>query len=220
MYAPSHLANEFVSSSLERRLEDRIGGGAYREVYREGNLAIKVLKPYVKKDYGLFSINFPAFLYTKIQFGIEDFNKFEYDNYRQMIGLVPLELRDSFAKIIRVEQNQNGSLSINELVTDADGCVSKTLKQYGEVRNSKFWERFNELEQLFLSNNISLFDINSENILVKELENGDTTPVLVDYKRFGTRTYPFQFGLLTESGVRKKIKRRFARIRDSYRPFS
>lgn len=204
----------------EITLENKIGEGMYREVYQEGSLAIKVLKHYIRKDYGLFHLYFPTSLYTMFKFLIKDFNEFECDNYRRMIDQIPTELRDSFAKIIGVVQYEGRSISINELVTNIDGNVSKTLRQYGKVKNSGFWKRLGELEELFISEGIPYLDIHPENILVKELKNGDILPVFVDYKRVATKTYPFQFNLLFRSEIARKIKRKFFRIRREYQASS
>lgn len=207
------IANEKIQ---DISLESKIGEGKFREVYQYENRAIKILKPYIRKDYGLFHINIPIHLYTKFKFGIADFNEFEYNNYRKIIDQVPSDIKDSFAEVFEVRQHQGDSLSINELVVNVDGSVSKALKQYGMVRNSGFWERLGKLEEFFLNKGISYLDIKPGNILVKELEDENIIPVIVDYKGVGTRTYPIQFNLLIKSQISKKIKRRFSRIRNNY----
>lgn len=198
-------------------LEDKIGGGRHREVYRYCNLAVKVLKPYVVKDYGLFSIATPTKLFSLYKVGSLDLNRVEYENYQKLISQVPEGVMDSFAKIFEISGNEGESISIGELVVNSNGTLSQTLEQYGGVKSPRFWERIKDLEQLFLSKDIPYFDIRPKNILVKEFENRDSIPVLVDYDAIGTRAFLFQINLLLKSERARKIKRRFSRIREKYK---
>ena len=143
---------------------------------------------------------------------------YEYGNYLWVIGKVPEEMRGSFAQIFEVAKSNGKSISINELVVNADGRVSKTLRDYGPVSDPVFWERLQKLEELFLSKNIPYFDIRAKNILVKELEDGHMIPVLIAYKRVGIRTYPLQLNLLTKAGMSMRIIKKFLRLRELYKP--
>ena len=213
---PTELPHTLKMGDLS--LENRIGEGKYRVVYRHSDYAFKVLKPYVKKDYGPFHVKFPTSLYVKSKFGIIDFNKHEYDNYLGIISQVPEEMRDSFTQIFEVFYIDRKSISINELVINADGQISKTLRGHGPVKDPVFWERLQKLEDLFLSRNIPYFDIRDKNIAVKQSKDGHMIPVFIAYKRVGIRTYPLQLHLLTNCGISRRIKRRFLRIRELYKP--
>lgn len=199
-------------------LDQRIGEGHYRLVYRYGNLALKVLMPYRTKDYGLFCINFPTSLYATLKFLVTDLSIAEYDNYSKLISQVPQEIRDSFAIIFGVTPFKEGSISLCELVLNADGSLPKSLNQYGVVESSGFWMRMDNIEDFFLSRGIPNFNINGDNILVKELGDGNYIPVLIDYKRMGTRAYPLQLHLFLKSESAKRVKRKFSAIREKYAP--
>jgi len=195
----------------------KIGEGKYREVYRLRDFAIKMLKPSIRKDYGLFHINFPSQLYTKHKFGIADFNQFEYDMFKEFIERVPVEFRDRFAHIHSVGQIDGKSYSLSDLVINRDGSLSKTLAQYGEIESYDFWSQIEELEGVLTDNSIPIMDIRGENVMVQETSEG-VAPVFIDFKRYGRRTYPVQFWLFLEKQLVAKMQRRFERLRELYQP--
>ena len=200
----------------ELTLDNRIGNGHYRETYRDGFLLYKVGKSHIRKRIGPFNLYFPSSLYTLIVFGTTDINSMEYKNYLDIIGKVPEPLRDSFAQIFGVFQSNGKMISINETVANHDGRVSPSLKVHGYVSNPYFWSRMAELEELFTSKDLTFFNINGGNIVVKELEDGSKIPVFIDYKRTGVRNYPLQLNLLLESERVKRTKNKFSRIREKY----
>ena len=189
-------------------LENKIGEGNHREVYLEDGLVYKAPKPYVRRRYGPFHITIPSSVYSLYELGAIDLNKFEYANYLRIISQVPNELKDSFVQIFGVitSPEDNSSLALTELVTNFDGSVSKTLSEYGTVTNPEFWERFDTIEKLFVGRDIPYFDIREGNIAVKELEDGNMVPVLIDYKKATIRAYPFQVNLLLQSERAKKLR--------------
>jgi hypothetical protein len=189
---------------------NQIGEGRYRKVYSDGNKALKILRPKIKKNYWLLQIEFPTKTYTKFKFGIDDFNRFEYETYLQIIEKIPQNLRNSFYEIYGVL----GNTHLSELVRDYDGKVSETISKKQRVGNIYFWNRINDLESLLIDKEILLMDIRGENILVREIEENKKIPVIVDYKRYGSRTYPFQF--LTKKRMVEKIRRRFKKIKEDH----
>jgi hypothetical protein len=200
----------YRSTTLEHTCH--IGEGRYRDVYAVGNEAVKVIKQFIRKDYGLFRIDYPAPFYIKHKFGIEDFNRFELDSYNQLMKHVPPGYTDSFSRIHRVVQKEGRSISISDLIRDSDGTLSKSLSDHGPVKDLEFWRRMSALRTLLLDNEIHLMDITGENIMVKKTEEY-ALPVIVDYKRYGTNTYPFQFWMLSKNEREKRIQRRFMRLR-------
>lgn len=207
-----------VDSATSYSLDEKVGEGHYRIVYRHGDLALKVLKPYRTKDYGLLRIDFPTWLYAALKFGVTDLNMSEYRNYLSLIKEVPQELINSFAKIFGVIHSKQGSTSLCELISNADGSLSQPLEQYGTMRDSRFWVRIDKLEEFFLSRGIPNFNINGGNIVVRELGDGHIIPVLIEYKRIGARTYPLQLHLLLKSEAVKRVKRKFSSLREKYQP--
>jgi len=195
----------------------KIGEGRYRKVFRVGNKALKVLRPFVRKDYGLFHVNFPTELYTKYKFGIADFNQFEYEMYHEFIERISPELRNKFSQIHEIGKSNGKSVSLSDLVVNSNGNLAKTLSQYGIVDNPDFWRQIDKLEQVLVHEEIPIIDIRGENIMVREVD-GESVPILVDFKRYGRRTYPVQIWLFSKQQLVKKMKRRFQRLRDQYKP--
>jgi hypothetical protein len=213
---PTNLAETETEHILGLISPDKkIGEGRFREAYRVGDTVVKIMKPYVCKNYGLFTIRYPARLYIRCKFGINDFNAFEYEQYKRLQSQFPKDLQGTFAKLYGTVGPFGNSISIAELVKSANGEPSKTLACHGKVKDSRFWEQLGALEQFLLDESIPLMDIRAENILVKELPDEKIIPVLIDYK-CGRRMYPFQPDLWFPSRIRAKIERRFVRIRENY----
>lgn len=195
----------------------KIGEGKYREVFRHGDKVIKLLKPEVVKDYRLFCVNFPISTYTRYRFGIADFNEFEHDVYQGFIARVPVDLRDSFSHIHSVKRVGDRSILVADLVVNDDGSISKPLSNHGCVEQASFWSRLADLEEILVEEQIPLLDIHAGNIIVKETDEGPV-PVLIDFKRCGAQTYPFQLSLCFGSGIVKKMSRKFQRLKETYCP--
>ena len=66
----------------ELKLEEKIGEGRYRNVYRDGDFALKVVKSHKRKTYFGFPVNIPTWMYLIVKFGFSDFNKHELGNYQ------------------------------------------------------------------------------------------------------------------------------------------
>jgi len=206
------MIRQDASVDLNLFPEDKIGEGRYREVYRVGKTAVKLIKPFIRKNYGVFSVDLPTNAYTKIKFGVEDFNLVEYENYRNLIQSVPRELRRNFADIYWTGVLNGRSASVSDLVCDCDGNLSKNLGSFGRVEDDFFWERMEMLEKELLRNPVTLLDIRAENIMVKN-DGRNLVPVFVDYKRCGAQSYTFQPWLISKEQQKKKIARRFRRLR-------
>jgi hypothetical protein len=194
----------------------KIGEGKFREVFLVDGFVVKTLKPIFRKNYGLFTVNLPTNVYTKYKFGIPDFNEYELEVYKEFIDKVSEGLRDSFYHIYSVLYNEGKSYLIAQVIRDNNGQISQSLKQKGNVPESSFWQRIDQLEDLLIEKDIPLLELNSSNIVARDLGNS-VIPVLTDYKRFGSKTYPAQFWLVNRSERAKKIKRRFQILRDKYK---
>lgn len=208
-----------LSDRLELSLSQpvKIGEGRYREVFRLGDQAFKILKPCVRKEYSFFHVDFPAELYTKYKFGIPDFNQFEYEVYKDFIKSIPEDFKGMFVHIHKVGRYGNRSFSLSDLVVDGNCEVSKSLLEHKPVEDQKFWERLDCMEEVLASRNVPILDIRGENIVVKE-ERGELFPVMIDYKRYGNKSYPMQVWLLSEQRLIGKMRRRFRRLREVYKP--
>jgi hypothetical protein len=205
------LNRSSIASSINPA--NKIGEGKYRDVYQVRGKALKILKPHVHK----FNLEFPTSVYTKLKFGIADFNQYEYHTYRKFIKEIPNKLKDRFAQIYWAGPYNGKSVSLSELVINSNGEVSESLSESGPVYDKNFWDAFNQVESLLLEKRIFLMDIHAKNIMVKESE-GKLAPVLIDYKRVGARTYPLQIWLLSQSRLAEKLKRKFQRLREEYSP--
>lgn len=188
----------------------KIGEGRYRRVFDiDGTRCIKILKPYVEKHYGPFSIRLPTRTYTKVKFGIPDFNEYEFQVYQQFFSSPPAHLRGCFERIL--ECSELGLVA--EIVRDFNGEMSKTLEATGIVHATGFWGKLLEVKAFLIENDIPLFDgIGSSSIMVKQLDANTAMPVLVDLKWFGPQLYPFQPHLRMQQFAREKINRRFSRL--------
>jgi hypothetical protein len=211
------VVTDYAPQPIDLENAVKIGEGKYREVYRVGNFAIKMLKHSVRKNYGFFHVDFPSQWYTKHKFGIKDFNQFEYDMFREFIERVPVDFRDRFAHIHSVGKIDGKSYSLSDLAINGDGNPSKTLAQYGEIGSYNFWSQIEELEGVLTDNSIPIMDIRGENIMVQETSEG-VAPVFIDFKRYGGRTYSVQFWLSSEKQLVAKMQRRFERLRELYKP--
>lgn len=205
--------NNILSESISS--EKKFGEGRYRAVYRIDDKVLKLLKPTIKKNYGLFSINFPLEQYVKLKFGIQDFNQFELDNYDNFIRKVPDEFKENFAEIYWAGRYNGISASISELVLNGDETISQNLSETKKIEDITFWKKINQIEEILLSNEIFITGIQGENIVVKTTQDCQT-PIFIDYKRFGDKTYPFQPWLHSKKQLTAKIKRKFDKLRETY----
>ncbi len=194
---------------------EKIGEGRYREVYREGDKALKFLKPNVIRNYGPLKIIIPTKLYTFFNFGISDFNRFEYEKYKEFENKIPEEFEHNFSKIYGIEKRGKESVSISDLTLNWDKTLSKPLSKYGLLDDEDFWKEIDRLEEMLIERDIMILDIRGENILVKETSEAKS-PVLIDYKRYGGRTYRKQF-IFSRPQLIKKLKRKFQRLRELHK---
>jgi hypothetical protein len=192
----------------------RIGNGDYREVYRQGNTAGKIVKPQWKTLVGK--------LLLKVKFGTDDINALEKFNYEHYVAQIPVRIRDYFISVTGRSFSKSGDLITCELAANSDGTPAKRIKDYGlgGISDRMFWDRMGILEKVLIDWEIPFFGINAENVLVrewKELNVGcDKYPIVVDLKRFGYRTTVFQPQVKLKKGFEAKIHRAFDRLRQEY----
>jgi hypothetical protein len=197
--------------------ENKIGEGAIREVYVSGNLVLKVMKPdaRISKKMLFGRASFQTQDFVRNRYGIDDFNRYEFEQYQKLMLQVPADLLDSFSRVLGIKQIQGRSTSIHELVTDADTSISRELKEHGPVDDAGFWERMDKLEQFFLEREILHLGFDERNIVVKSTAD-KTLPVIIDYKRLGKKVRPRTLGMLFSFGIRRKIKYKFGLLREKY----
>lgn len=192
-----------------------IGRGKYREVYSQGDVVWKVLKNSVP----LVGIPLRPDFYLRFVYGIEDINRYEFDNYSSIN--ISSNLTDFFNQVFEPKFhhsrycNSSPSTGISKIVRDSSGSISKPLSQFDQIENEDFWNKLDELESFIIKDDVPLFDISPTNVLVQILGD-EMNPVIFDYKRMGIKSYPFQPSLRFQSGRSEKIKRRFKRLRDNY----
>lgn len=193
----------------------KIGEGRYREVFRIGDdYTLKIMKPYVRKDYGLVSVDFPTSAYTKYKFGIEDFIKHEQENYNEFIAKIPPEMRRYFAQIYQTGETVEGkTYSLGELIVNYDSSLSKPLSEYESLPSQNFWDELSEIEEILLERQAPLLDFNTKNILVHETEK-TFSPTLIDFKRYGLKSYPVQRLFRNEEDI---IRSRFEKLRKKFK---
>jgi len=198
--------------------ENKIEEGAIRETYISGDFVLKVMKPdaRISKKLLFRRVSLLTQEFVRRRYGINDFNRYEFEQYQRLIQQVPANLLDSFSRILGVKQIKGRSTSIQELVTDADDGISRELKKHGLVDDAEFWERMDELEQFFLERGILHLGFDERNVVVRR--NDGVIPVIVDYKRMGKNVRPRTIGMLFSYGIRRKIKYKFREIREKYNP--
>jgi hypothetical protein len=205
------MGEDSTVSGLVGKLE-KIAEGRYREVFREGKWAVKVVKQYIRKARWF---NFPTRLYARVVFGNTDLNAIEYKNYRDCIELLPMNIRDRFLPIMGISETSTGSICRCELVTNSDGSISKTLAEHGHVRDKYFWYILGEVERALLKLEIPYFNISNKNLLVRR-DGVDCYPLFVDHKRMGKMSTILQPHAWTEIGAERKIRREFKQLYDRY----
>ncbi len=199
-----------------RELTVKIGEGVYRDVYRYTDFAVKKSKPHVVKKALFVNVPVPMSVYSLLRFGIRDLNEYEYNQYQSIISLTPVRLHRCFARVHNQIKNGKACYSINELVMDHDGQVSKTLFEYGKIEDEQFWKTLDDLENVFLDKKIYYLSIGPHNICVNKQAGGQLVPVLIDYKRIGVRTFWHQLLLYIPYFIRLKARRRFQRMRKRF----
>ena len=191
----------------------KIGDGYYREVYRQGNTAGKIVKPQWNTLVGK--------LLLKIKFGTGDLNALEKFNYEHHVAEMPVRIRDYFVHVTGRSFSKSGDLITCELAKNSDGTPAKRLKDYGPVNDRMFWNRIGILEKALIEWEVPFFGINDENVLVREWREPnvgcDKYPIVVDLKRFGYRTTVFQPQVKIKKGFEAKIHRAFARLSEEYK---
>jgi len=155
-------------------------------------------------------------LYDRLKFG-RDPNATEFRNFIKYFSRVPPEIADSFAKILRFKRKKDGTVLEMEFVQDFDGQRSRTVRETGQISDPHFWERFQQVIDFFVENDIPFFNLSPGNVLVKRTTPKRSIPVFVDYKRMGLRSFPNQLVLLFKWGRRKKIQRKAQRLVQKYR---
>jgi len=199
------------------KLNEKISEGRYREVYRYNELVVKKPKPHIIKKLLFIKVRIPTSLYILVNYAIRDLNKYEYKQYESIISKIPSDLHKCFAKVHKPIINSKTCYSIQQLVIDHGGQISKTLSEYGKVNDEQFWSLIDELENRFLENRIYYFSIGPPNICVNKQADERLIPVLIDYKRCGIRTFWHQLPLFFPYFLRLKMRRRFQRLREHFK---
>ncbi len=211
-----HLEPAFrVESALT--IGDKIGEGQHREVFRSGQMALKVQKLYRERTTLGFTTRIPMRDYSRRKFGIKDFNRLELENYRRLADFVPVALRRHFCVIHWAGEWRGRSISLSDLILNEDGTCAQPLSQFGTMADPQFWTAFGCMESFLIDSRMFFLGLNSDNILVQMTRDGPL-PIMVDYKWLGPRAYRWQFWLRWEAGLKRKLHRKFGRIRELYGP--
>ncbi|MEK6825963.1 MAG: hypothetical protein AABY00_04205 [Nanoarchaeota archaeon] len=198
----------------------KIGEGRYREVYSDGTHCYKVLKPVVRKQYTdevnvIMHVDYPAQLYTALKFGIWDFNAHELSIYQKMKKVVPEEHMNFIAPLERIETVNDMSALVSKLIRDENGQVSPTLAEYGRIQDAEFWDSLNAAYFEFEEQGFPLFNLNDTNIVIQTTAKG-IRPVIIDIKRTGLQTFPFQPWLFFREQRLRKTLRAWHKVFERY----
>ena len=68
------------------------------------------------------------------------------------------------------------------------------------------------LGELLLKKNIPLYDLHAANVMVKKTAESKYIPVLINYKKAGTRTYFPQPWIFSKKGRKEKTKKEFQKL--------
>ena len=195
----------------------KIGEGKYREVYEDGEKCFKVLKTDLEKQHSQGTkIHYPLRMYTFLKFGIWDFNTHELRIYREMSRVVPEEHMRVIAPLEKVEKIEAASVLVGTLIKDQDGDISPSLAQYGKIpQNHDFWDTLNMAHFTFEEYGFPHFGLNEYNVVVQTTAAG-IRPCIIDLKRVGVQTLPFQPWLLFREMRLNKLVRMHVRIEEEY----
>lgn len=191
----------------------------YRDVFLVGpdkDHVAKIPKESIKKKYPFGTIDYPSAPYTLLKFGKANINKADYENYEAL----PTVVRERFTASTRMIQG----VIVQERVMNYDGTpavsVEEESREHGKIENVPFWKNIDELKDIFLSEERPLLGVfhKGSNILVKKTSADKWMPVIVDFKRLGARSYPFQPNLIIPNEVRNKFLRQFEVFEREYRP--
>lgn len=193
-------------------------GGRYRETYLVGpkkDHVAKIPKDVIEKKYRFGTVPYPSAPYTLLKFGSTNINEVDYANYQSL----PEAVRKEFTPEMRMIRG----VIVQERVVDYDGEPSLTIgehtRKFGKVENPIFWERIEQLKRTFLAAEEPLLGVfhKGSNVMVKKVSEDEWVPVLIDFKRLGGRSYPFQPNLQLKGEVQKKFLRQFEKFESSYK---
>ncbi len=195
----------------------QVSEGSYRQIFEVGPKVLgKLLKLTRTKNYGPFRLKHWMKTYTLLKFGTLDVNKQALANYKRLMKMDLGSLRENFARLIGIRGQGNKSILLAEKIKDFNGTQSKNLLETGPIRNEAFWKRLAEIETFFLKNHLPFFNLGADNIVVQWTDKQNCKPVFIDFKRMSPRSLPLQPDLLLKSRVDKKLRRRFAKLRNNF----
>ncbi len=99
-----------------------------------------------------------------------------------------------------------------------DGSRCKSVKQHQSVGSDCFWKDVEQLYVFLDKNSLWFFDVfNGNNMFVRKESELVWSPVIVDFKRMGWGSFPWQFNLVFRSEKKKKLKRRYHKFIKKYK---
>lgn len=197
-------------------LGEKIGEGRHRIVYeisKSENYCVKVPKAVTILPFGIMGLDECVELYNNFQFRKNfEFNEREFGEYQMLIDRVPDEFKKYFATVERLEKSGSNYFLVCQTIRDNNGKVTRTLHDYGNVRDKLFWEKVDKLRKMVLREKIPFMGVHDKNIGVRVEE--DLSPVFWDFKRVGFEgfAYPLQFWNRLPRMQKRKIERTFERL--------
>lgn len=190
-----------------------IASGRYRDCYATDNpgVCVKRLKTTVRKKYFWIEIWYPSKWYMRRKFGIWNFNAYEHQIYSSL----PEELKPYIPSLIEIHNED----LVLERVRNASWLYSSTLEESWIIVDEVFWAHIHRIRDIFVQRQLWFLDVFHKwnNILVKQDEDGHSSPVLIDLKRLWRDTYPFQLNLLFPGQVAQKFTRRFENFKANFK---
>jgi hypothetical protein len=199
-----------------------VGEGKFRKVYSLNNKAVKILKPFVLRDFLLFQVRSNLIQRTKHRYSIDDFNSYEFEMYQDLMSKIPSDYKKYFARIDGVGRFREFFVSVGDLVLDFDGKISPSFERFGKIeRDNIFWYKLQNLHDVLEESEIYFGDLSSRNICIKtEINPLDNlpilSPVIVDFKRIGEHTYKNRSIFGANRFVKKRMNKNFDNLFDEY----
>ena len=202
-------------------LGSKIGEGKFRqcwELKEDPALCAKLVRPNIEKRIlPSLRVSVPSRVFTLINNGVFDVNQLEHDNITSLPGPIR-QYAPIVMELIRDVRLSPQKILVTSRAFDYDHSPSKSLAETGPVHNEEFWNHIQHISNCMLDFRRYFSDVfhRGQNILVQKLTPTEFRPVLIDLKREGCRTYPYDVLLFLPSEQRRRFRRKLLAFKEKF----